>query len=404
MCEDLNALVSFESSALRAAVAAKLNITSPDISCGDMAALRRLDYPSGDTISSLKGLESATNLQHLRIPNHGVKSLEPLRGLPHLETLDISGNNVTSLEPISGASKLTELYISNTELLNLDPLQGNTALQKLVAVNAGITSLTALQNLADLDHLDIRGNDAITDFSVLGHLTQLQTVMLPGKHLSNTDLLGNLSNVRSFTVVGPEPLTNLASLAPINTQLKTVSLTNTNIADVSAIFGAPALTMLAVQDSPVTSLGGSFDALTRLILEKTQIENLQGFNAPELDSVKIRDNTILTDISGLFDSVKLTAIDAVRNAIDDLAGIDALVHLKNLEFNGNALTSLAPLATMHQLTRLMLFDNCLDLTQNSADWNILDDLRTNRPSNISLYLGLADSSSPIEEITQRNCL
>lgn len=205
-------------------------------------------------------------------------------------------------------------------------------------------------------------------------------------------------------MVGPGPLTNLASLAPINTQLKTVSLTNTNIADVSAIFGAPALTMLAVQDSPVTSLGGSFDALTRLILEKTQIENLQGFNAPELDSVKIRDNTILTDISGLFDSVKLTAIDAVRNAIDDLAGIDALVHLKNLEFNGNALTSLAPLATMHQLTRLMLFDNCLDLTQNSADWNILDDLRTNRPSNISLYLGLADSSSPIEEITQRNCL
>lgn len=192
--------------------------------------------------------------------------------------------------------------------------------------------------------------------------------------------------MRSFTVVGPGPLTN------------------TNIADMSAIFGASALTMLAVQDSPVTSLGGSFDALTRLIVGSTQIENLQGFNAAELESVAIRDNTILTDISGLFGSVKLTAIDADRNAIDNLTGIDVLINLRALNLIGNALTNLAPLANMHQLSRLMLFDNCLDLTQNSAAWDILDDLRTNRPTNITLYLGLADSSSPIEEITQRNCL
>lgn len=238
---------------------------------------------------------------------------------------------------------------------------------------------------------------------MLGNLTQLETVVLPGKHLTGTVVSSHFPNMRNFTMVGAGPLTDLASLAPLKNQLERVSLINTSIADMSAIFGAPELTALTVQNSPGTSIGGSFGALTGLTLEKTQIENLHGFSAPELWNVTIRDNTSLTDISGLFASVELTAINADRNAIDNLTGINTLIKLTVLNLNGNALTDLAPLATMHHLTRLLLFDNCLDLTPNSADWIILDDLLNNRPGTTSLYLGL-DNGLNIEDITQRNCI
>lgn len=383
VCDNLNTRVSFENAALRAAVENELGITGPDITCRDMMSLHVLEHPtSGGTITSLKGLEAALNLETVRIPNEVVEDLEPLRGLKHLAQLDVSGNPIASL----------------------DPLREVTSLERLVAGDVGITSLAALGNLARLNHLDIRGNDAITDFAVLGNLTQLETVALPGKHLTSTVVSSHFPNMRNFTMVGAGPLTDLASLAPMKNQLEKVSLINTNITDMSAIFGAPELTALTVQNSPVTSIGGSFGALTELTLEKTQIENLHGFSAPELWNVTIRYNTSLADISGLFASVELTAINAERNAIDNLMGIDALVHLKSLKLDGNALTNLAPLATMHHLTRLLLFENCLDLTPISADWIIVDDLLNNRPSGAtSLYLGL-DNGLNIEDITQRNCL
>lgn len=106
--------------------------------------------------------------------------------LRRLPLLFISSPDLTSLEGLQYATNLVALGIDNNNLTDLTPIKNLTKLQQLSLVNTGLTNLDVVTNLKSLTTLNV-SNNKITDFSALKELPLLtsldatgQTLVLPG--------------------------------------------------------------------------------------------------------------------------------------------------------------------------------------------------------------------------------
>ena len=125
---------------LRTTVRSALDLADADtLTQADMEDLTSLTA-KGAQISSITGIEHATNLTSLDIKDNAISNLNPLSGLTQLETLKLKGNNIGSISDLSGLTTLTLLNLKET----------------------GISSVSNLSGLTNLEHLRVDGN-SITD-------------------------------------------------------------------------------------------------------------------------------------------------------------------------------------------------------------------------------------------------
>lgn len=119
---------------------------------------------SWSSVQGLEGLEHASNLGTLVLPDHRVSSLEPLRHLPITE-LDLAhGPLLTDIGPLATCKKLHTLTISHTGVQDLSPLAGHPSLRQLNAEHltlddASIDVLARMKSEGVVLHLDV---DTIT--------------------------------------------------------------------------------------------------------------------------------------------------------------------------------------------------------------------------------------------------
>ena len=91
---DLNEVISIKDQYLKESIKKELNLSSDDITLGDMYKLTKLSA-SDKWISSLEGLEYAKNLEALDISYNGVKDLSPLKNLKKLENINANPQIIT---------------------------------------------------------------------------------------------------------------------------------------------------------------------------------------------------------------------------------------------------------------------------------------------------------------------
>ena len=132
-------------------------------------------------ITSLVGLEHATNLKSLHLVGNDVANLTPLANLTKLESLNLENNLIpqTGYSPLANLTKLTSLRIGghrNGDISSdsLEAVVENMGdLSDLKVNNMGLTDISFLEDLTKLSSVNLNSNLGITDFKPLTCLPNL---------------------------------------------------------------------------------------------------------------------------------------------------------------------------------------------------------------------------------------
>ena len=288
-----------------------------DFERAELRKLTTLTVESSD-VSTLTGLETATDLTALDLSGNAITDISLLQDLTKLTTLDLSGNAITDMTALGNFTALTTLDLS-----------GNA-----------ITDITALAELTELTVLDLGGN-AITDITTVGGLTKLTTL--------------NLSD---------NPISSLNPLATL-TSLTTLGVAGNSISDLTVISGLTGLLTLNIGDNAITdiTLIGNLTALTSLDLSGNTVSTLTPLTTlTQLTTLKLNNNTV-SDLTALGGLTTLTTLELAGNTISTLTPIATLQQLRVLDLSDNTITDVSTLASLASLTTLRLMGNpILDTT------------------------------------------
>ncbi|NLP51826.1 leucine-rich repeat domain-containing protein [Bacillus sp. RO1] len=148
--------IPFEDANLEEAIRNSIGIHNRQITSGDLENAEYLNI-SGYEITSLEGLQFATNLKALNADHNNIKDVSPLAELTQLTDLVLWNNQIAD---ISSLEKLT-----NLTFLDLD--------------TNNISDITALKNMDKLEILWLKDNP-VTDISLLLELPSLTDLYLEG--------------------------------------------------------------------------------------------------------------------------------------------------------------------------------------------------------------------------------
>jgi Leucine-rich repeat (LRR) protein len=215
---------------------------------------------SGESISSLEGINSFINLETLRATVNELTTLD-VSSLTNLILLDVFYNSLTEIN-VSGLTNLESLLLSNNQLTSLD-LNGLNNLKTLLVVLNNLTSID-VSNLILLEKLHL-ANNQLTNINV-NDLINLNELRLGSNQLSSLGV-SNLTNLTSLSILNNQLLSlnlsgleNLIFLEAWDNQLTSINLT-----------GLSSLKILGVHNNSLTVLD-----LSDLVL----LEYLDGYNNP----------------------------------------------------------------------------------------------------------------------------
>nr|WP_321023573.1 NPCBM/NEW2 domain-containing protein [Clostridium neonatale] len=106
---DINQVITIKDEALKNSIKETLNLSSDDITLGNMDKLTELSC-SDKWISSLEGLEYAKNLELLDVSNNQIKDLSPLKNLKKLTNLNANPQVITEGMLYAKDNKITLDY------------------------------------------------------------------------------------------------------------------------------------------------------------------------------------------------------------------------------------------------------------------------------------------------------
>lgn len=167
--------VHFEDPALEQAIREALKLPEGPIGYEKLMKLTSL-YPQGETkIKSLKGLEWATGLRQLYLPNNEITDLTPLQSLYGLNFVALNDNRITNACPLAALTRIEKLVISNNQIEDIGCFSRLTSLTDLLASNNRISDVSPLASLKKLKWIDLGGNPLndmtpLRDIDALEHL------------------------------------------------------------------------------------------------------------------------------------------------------------------------------------------------------------------------------------------
>lgn len=184
---------------LEAAIRMELSLPQKPLEKDDLLRLKSL-YPKDPSqkVNSLEGLQYATNLTSLFLPQHGIKGLEPLQNLSKLNFLALNGNQIISIEPLGNHINMERLVLNGNQIESLKPLSNLNKLTDLLISNNRITDISTLSGLP-LRWLDLSGNQ-VEDLSPLIKVPSLETLYIGNNRIHNVDALLQLPNLKDVHI------------------------------------------------------------------------------------------------------------------------------------------------------------------------------------------------------------
>ena len=318
----------------------------------------------------LTGLEQATALTTLVLPENEITDLTPLRRLTKLTTLNLASNAVTNITPLAGLTALTSLNLSGNGLTDIAPLEDLTNLTVLDLSDNALTDISTLENFTQLTTLNLSGN-RITDISPLTSLTSLTTLNLNGNPIGD------------FT-----PLTGL-------TTLTTLELGGTGLSSLDVISGLTGLTALNLSDNRLTAIArlANLTALTKLNLSGNTIVDITPLSSlTSLRTLELADNAITT-LTPLTALTLLTYLDVSENGITEVAPLLALANLRTLRLMGNPILNTAPLYPLTQRVPPVAIDIAVS---QYPPWDVNEDGTVDASDSALVTAALGQTGDAIE--------
>ena len=156
-----------------------------------MLQLNRLEARNSQ-IKHLTGLEYATNLIRITLPDNEISDLTPLARLMRLEYLWFWGNPISDLFPLTNLTALKRIDLARCQISDISPLANLTQLTSINLRDNHIEDISALTNLNQLTELRLNSN-RIVDVSPLVNLTLLERLEIHNNSITDHSPLEALS-------------------------------------------------------------------------------------------------------------------------------------------------------------------------------------------------------------------
>lgn len=385
--------VSIPDAALKTIIKTQLNIAEADpVMDTDLLRLSKLslsDYSElAKQVTSLEGLQYATNLTNLTI----------------------TGENITDISQLASLTKLTYLYINGTSASDISPLANLTNLVSLLLPGNGISDLTPLQGLTNLTGLNLYNNE-LTDLTPLRPLTNLTWLYLTGNKLKKLDGIESLVNLEkihldasgNLSIGGSggnnkNEISDLTPLAPLtNLKLLWIDGYRSTLSDLSPLANLTKLEDLRAAENTITDISATKNMvnLNYLDLSSQSINDLKPLEGLTNLTYLSLENNRITDISVLSNLTKLTQLYLGENQISSIEALKPLTELRNLYLLYNQISDLSPLENVTKLRWLRFDSNQVSNIQVLANLKELNTLffPDNHVSDISALENLTNLTS-----------
>ena len=247
------AVVNIPDTNLRAAIAEELG-KSPNapITAEEMERLRKLDARNRG-IQDLTGLQFATNLNLLNIPDNQVSDLSPLASLIGLHELRLENNPISDISPVRGLTNLIRLGLRLTLVSDISPVRRLTNLTIFSFRGTQVSGLSPLAGLINLEQLDFsNASESISDLSPLAGLINLKLVRSWNNSISDLSPLAGLTTLEIVDFCGGD-ISDLTPLAKLP-NLKELYLVNNEISDLSPLAGLTGLNRLSLAENEISDI------------------------------------------------------------------------------------------------------------------------------------------------------
>ena len=194
----------------------------------------------------------------------------------------------------------------------------------------------------------------VTDLTGIQHFTNLKQLSLENTQVSDLAPLAGLSNLTALNLNGTD-ISDFFSLAPL-TNLNRLYFGNTQITDLTLLAAFTNLSQVSLAQTDVSDLTplARLADLTILDMDNTQVSDLTPLagltNLTTLDM----DNTQVSNITPLAGLTNLTTLNMENTQVSDLTPLTALTNLTFLNLNGTDISDFLPLAALTNLTQLGL--------------------------------------------------
>lgn len=213
-----------------------------------------------------------------------------------------------------------------------------------------------------------------------------------------------LTNLRTIELSGESAVEDYSVLSAINT-LESISLTSCKLTseNLSQLFTLTNISKLYLSGNNISSVDGisALNHLTELDLSQNNISSVSSLSGLNSLSVLDLSGNVITDLSGLSSLSSLSELDLSDNStLTNLNGLSSLTRLKVLRISNLDISSLSPLSTCTGVEEIYA-DGCkisdVDALATCRSLKILDVSNTGVTSFISL------AQTPISQITANNC-
>lgn len=204
---------------------------------------------AGRDLTSLSGLEIASNTQWLDLSLNALTSLDSLPAMPALRELLLNRNRLQHVRGIERAPVVRTLSISFNSIEDLGPLASLHLLRHLYARSVPYGSLAPLSMLP-LETLTLTVY-AAEDLDPLDSIASLCELHLSGAGLARLASVPRLAQLRSLSLTQCPELTDISWLRGAE-RLERLSLAFTGVMELWALAELP-LQSLSLQGTPAVS-------------------------------------------------------------------------------------------------------------------------------------------------------
>ena len=415
-------VVSIPDFNLRAVIAHKLGkAPGATITVADMAWITDLDGTNRN-IRNLTGLEHATNLIQLWLPENNITDLRPLSGLTRLIELDLLSNSISDISPLARLINLRGLYLRDNYIFDLSPLAGLTQLRYLNLGENRIFNILFLRGLTQLEELGLWTN-SISDISPLARLTNLRLLDLGENVITNISALAGLINLSKLWIDN----NSISDLSPLvaNTGLRsgdTIDVDRNPLNHASINSHIPTLRSrgvtvelysIAARPNAVHIPDPNLRNAIEQVLRKARGATITVADMQTLDALYAANENI-RNLTGLETATNLRELGLEANFISDLSPISGLTNLTFLHLRNNSISNISPIARLTRLTFLHIGTNrisnisplagLIQLTALGAGHNNIRDIsplaRLLNLARIGLHNNSISNISPLAGLTQ----
>ncbi len=310
----------------------------------DLSALRysvniKEIYCFDTEITSLQPLSTFRQLEKLYCFNSGIESLEPLRGMTSMLALRVGNTGISNIDAVSSMENLRLLDISNTKIKDLSPIAGLRHLQMLSFESTGVTSLEALTRLNELTVVQF-SNTGVSDLTPLSGKPNIRQV-----YCDNTLVSSNMAirfmrnNPSSLVIFESEELAAWWESLPIYWKAilseQTGKSTRPSSEDLHEIITIRELDLSGNRFLQNLQPVGRLSNLTRLSLSRTEIVDLSALiGLSELRELNLSD-TRISNLDPLQNLIGLEQLNIQQTRVEKLDALQSLSGLRLVLADGS---------------------------------------------------------------------